>query len=60
MLAAMGYLMKVTKNGYLAASEYGDSEATWHIDETCEEVAEHIIAAAQRAKDGLRRYDPIF
>ncbi len=56
----MGYLMKVTKNGYLAASEYGDSEATWHIDETCEEVAEHIIAAAQRAKDGLRRYDPIF
>jgi hypothetical protein len=24
MIAAIGYLMKVTKNGYSAASEYGD------------------------------------
>jgi hypothetical protein len=59
MLAAMGYLMKVTKNGYSAASEYGDPLATGHIDAVCEEVAEHIISAAQRAKDHLRHYDPL-
>ena len=59
MTAAVGYLMKVTKNGYTAASEYGDPQAAWHIDEICEEVAEHIIIAAQRAKDHLRRYDPL-
>jgi hypothetical protein len=60
MLAAMGYLMKVTKNGYVAALEYGDSEAAWHLDETCEEVADYIVAAAQRAKEHLRCLDPIF
>jgi hypothetical protein len=54
MLAAMGYLMKVTKNGYLAASEYGDSKAAWLLDETCEQVAGYIIIAAERAKDNIR------
>jgi hypothetical protein len=57
--AAVDYLIKVTQNGYSAASEYGNPQAAWHIDEICEVVAEHVIIAAQRAKDHLRRHDPL-
>lgn len=55
--AARGYLMKVTKNGYKAASERGDREAVDLLDEVWEDAAQQLVILAQRVKEHLRRFD---